>query len=125
MGEDVDSRNFTRQDRQQYRGKVRRCLDVLAQMLAEARFDFERPLTGLEIEFNLIDADQDRFRSCIGICRAPGEMTDPSPQPVFGLERCAAKLDDPTTVDRFDLSGERKRVDSQIDQQRLVRLLAA
>jgi hypothetical protein len=28
-------------------------------MLAEARFDFERPLTGLEIEFNLIDADQD------------------------------------------------------------------
>ena len=30
MGEDVDSRNFTRQDRQQYRGKVRRCLDVLA-----------------------------------------------------------------------------------------------
>ena len=59
MGEDVDSRNFTRQDRQQYRGKVRRCLDVLAQMLAEAKFDFERPLTGLEIEFNLIDADQD------------------------------------------------------------------
>ena len=59
MGEDVDSRNFTRQDRQRYRGKVRRCLDVFAEMLAEARFDFERPLTGLEIEFNLIDADQD------------------------------------------------------------------
>ena len=59
MGEDVESRTFTRQDRQRYRGKVRRCLDVFAEMLAEARFDFERPLTGLEIEFNLIDADQD------------------------------------------------------------------
>jgi hypothetical protein len=59
MGQDVDSRNFTREDRQRYRAKVRRCLDVLAQMLAEARFDFDRPLTGLEIEFNLIDADQD------------------------------------------------------------------
>jgi gamma-glutamyl:cysteine ligase YbdK (ATP-grasp superfamily) len=59
MGEDVDSRTFTRQDRQQYRAKVRRCLDVFARMLAEARFDFDRPLTGLEIEFNLIDAGQD------------------------------------------------------------------
>jgi hypothetical protein len=59
MGQDVDSRNFTREDRQRYRAKVRRCLDLLAQMLAEARFDFDRPLTGLEIEFNLIDADQD------------------------------------------------------------------
>ena len=27
-------------------------------MLGEAKFDFERPLTGLEIEFNLVDADQ-------------------------------------------------------------------
>ena len=59
MGEDVEVRNFTRQDRQQYRAKVRRCLDVFARMLAEAKFDFERPLTGLEIEFNLIDAVQD------------------------------------------------------------------
>ena len=59
MGEDVESRNFTRQDRQQYRAKVRRCLDVFARMLAEAKFDFERPLTGLEIELNLIDAEQD------------------------------------------------------------------
>ena len=59
MGEDVEVRNFTRQDRQQYRAKVRRCLDVFARMLAEAKFDFERPLTGLEIELNLIDAEQD------------------------------------------------------------------
>jgi len=47
-----------RQDRQQYREKVRRCLDVFARMLTESKFDFERPLTGLEIEFNLVDDEQ-------------------------------------------------------------------
>ncbi|MGX7680543.1 glutamate-cysteine ligase family protein [Jatrophihabitans sp. DSM 45814] len=59
MGEEVASTEFTRKDRQRYRAKVRRCLDVLARMLAESKFDFERPLTGLEIEFNLIDAHSD------------------------------------------------------------------
>jgi gamma-glutamyl:cysteine ligase YbdK (ATP-grasp superfamily) len=58
MGEDVAATKFSRQDRQLYRTKVRRCLDVLARMLTESRFDFERPLTGLEIEFNLIDESQ-------------------------------------------------------------------
>ena len=56
MGEDVTTtRTFTREDRQRYREKLRRCLDVFARMLAESKFDFERPLTGLEIEFNLVD----------------------------------------------------------------------
>jgi len=59
MGDDVDSIEFTRKDRQSYREKVRRCLDVFARMLTESKFDFERPMTGLEIEFNLIDADHD------------------------------------------------------------------
>jgi gamma-glutamyl:cysteine ligase YbdK (ATP-grasp superfamily) len=59
VGEDVASRVFTRADRQAYRMKVHRCLDVLARMLAEAKFDYQRPLTGLEIEFNLIDGASD------------------------------------------------------------------
>src|SRR3954470_9721634 len=59
MGDDVKSMEFTRQDRQSYREKVRRCLDVFARMLTESKFDFERPMTGLEIEFNLIDAGHD------------------------------------------------------------------
>ena len=59
MGQDVDRTEFTRQDRQLYREKVRRCLDVFARMLSTAKFDFERPMTGLEIEFNLVDSDQD------------------------------------------------------------------
>ncbi len=59
MGEDVARLTFTREDRQRYREKLRRGLDVFARMLAESKFDFERPLTGMEIEFNLVDANQD------------------------------------------------------------------
>jgi hypothetical protein len=56
MGQDVERRTFTREDRQRYRHKVRRCLDVFARMLAESRFDAERRSMGLEIELNLADA---------------------------------------------------------------------
>ena len=59
MGQDIDRTEFTRQDRQRYREKVRRCLDVFSRMLSESKFDFDRPMTGLEIEFNLIDEVQD------------------------------------------------------------------
>ncbi|MFG1707199.1 glutamate--cysteine ligase [Nonomuraea sp. M3C6] len=47
---------FSRDDRRKYREKVRRCLDVFAQMLGESRFELERPLAGLEIELNIVDA---------------------------------------------------------------------
>ncbi len=57
MGQDVELRTFTREDRQRYREKVHSCLDVFARMLAESQFDFERPQVGLEIELNLVDDD--------------------------------------------------------------------
>jgi hypothetical protein len=57
MGEVISARTFSREDRQLYRDKVHRCLDVLARMLAESRFDFDRPLTGMEVELNLVDDD--------------------------------------------------------------------
>ena len=59
MGQEVDARVFTREDRTRYRAKVRRCLDVFARMLRESRFDFERPMTGIEIELNLVDENCD------------------------------------------------------------------
>jgi len=55
MGDEVAQQEFTREDRTRYREKVRRCLDVFARMLREARFDAEAPMTGLEIELNLVD----------------------------------------------------------------------
>ena len=59
MGEDVAARNFSREDRQRYRQKLHSCLDVFGRMLSEAKFDFEEPLTGMEIEFNLVGDDFD------------------------------------------------------------------
>src|SRR5688500_5786675 len=55
MGQDVAKTQFTPEDRQQYRQKVRRCLDVFARMLSESRFDVERRSMELEIELNLTD----------------------------------------------------------------------
>ena len=55
MGEQVRATVFTREDRQRYREKVRRCLDVLERMLAQDRFDFDQHMTGMEIELNLVD----------------------------------------------------------------------
>jgi hypothetical protein len=59
VGEDVERREFSREDRTRYRHRIRRSLDVFAQMLREARFDAERPCTGMEIELNLVDEHAD------------------------------------------------------------------
>jgi len=55
MGEDVPAQEFTRADRTRHREKVRRNLDVFARMLREAHFDTDDPLTGMEVELNLVD----------------------------------------------------------------------
>jgi gamma-glutamyl:cysteine ligase YbdK (ATP-grasp superfamily) len=55
VGQDVTATVFSREDRQRYRDKVKRNLDVFARMLREARFDAERRSIGLEIELNLTD----------------------------------------------------------------------
>src|SRR3954469_20483879 len=55
MGEDVEAQEFTRADRTRYREKVHRCLDVFERMLSEERFDTDDPMTGLEVELNLVD----------------------------------------------------------------------
>src|SRR5919198_6181736 len=59
MGEEVTATTFSREDRQRYREKVKRCLDVFARMLREARFEPERRSIGLEIELNLTEETGD------------------------------------------------------------------
>src|SRR5919107_2035212 len=55
MGEEVDQQEFSRADRTQHREKLRRNLDVFARMLRDSRFDTDDPMTGLEVELNLVD----------------------------------------------------------------------
>ena len=57
MGKQIEPQSFSREDRLRYREKVRRCLDVFALMLNDFAFDTDKPLTGLELELNLIDDD--------------------------------------------------------------------
>jgi len=61
VGEDVSEQlkqsEFSRVHRREYRRKVQLCLDVFETMLAQSSFDFEKPLTGMEIECNLVDAE--------------------------------------------------------------------
>jgi gamma-glutamyl:cysteine ligase YbdK (ATP-grasp superfamily) len=56
MGRDVPAIAINRQDRRAYREKLRTCLDVFQRMLHESRFDGDSARIGLEIEFNLVDA---------------------------------------------------------------------
>ncbi len=57
MGREVDQREFSPEDRQRYRQKVRRCLDVFGLMLDQVTFDADELRTGLELELNLVDAE--------------------------------------------------------------------
>src|SRR5256885_15548689 len=55
VGQDVPAVVFSHEDRRRYRDKVRQCLDALARMLGEDRFEGEQSLVGLEVELNLVD----------------------------------------------------------------------
>ena len=57
MGEEVTQTEYSRAHRCEYRRKVQLSLDVFETMLAPSSFEFDRPLTGMEIECNLVDAD--------------------------------------------------------------------
>ena len=57
MGQDVDRTVFDRHARQRYRASVRRCLDALAAMLREHPFAADEPMTGMEVELNLVGPD--------------------------------------------------------------------
>jgi gamma-glutamyl:cysteine ligase YbdK (ATP-grasp superfamily) len=74
MGEEVEAQEFSRADRTRHREKVRRCLDVFARMLREARFDTDDPMTGLEVELNLVD---DRGDPALKNAEALEKIADP------------------------------------------------
>ncbi|MFH8558490.1 glutamate-cysteine ligase family protein [Streptomyces celluloflavus] len=57
MGEKVAADGIGLADRERYRRKLHRCLEGLARLLKEKRFDRPKNLIGLEIELNLADAD--------------------------------------------------------------------
>lgn len=81
MGEEVKRTAYNHAHRQEYRRKVQLCLDVFETMLAQSSFEFERPLTGMEIECNLVDADYQPAMSNRDVLAA---IADPAYQTELG-----------------------------------------
>ena len=57
------------------------CLDVFETMLAQSSFEFERPLTGMEIECNLVDAD---YQPAMSNQEVLASIADPAYQTELG-----------------------------------------
>jgi hypothetical protein len=81
MGDEVSGTGFTREERQRYREKVQLCLDVFERMLATTQFDAEQPMTGLEVELNLVDAGYQPFLGNMAVLE---EIADPAFQTELG-----------------------------------------
>jgi len=77
----VSTSTFTREQRQRYREKVQLCLDVFESMLGTETFEGERPLTGLEVELNLVDA---AFQPALKNFEVLDEIADPAFQTEIG-----------------------------------------
>lgn len=81
MGEEVKRSEYTREHRREYRRKVQLCLDVFETMLARSSFECERPLTGMEIECNLVDAD---YQPAMNNSEVLESIADPAYQTELG-----------------------------------------
>lgn len=79
MGVEVSAQTYTREERQRYREKVRQNLDVFEEMLNHSSFHFDRPMTGMEIELNLVDENLDPHFHNAEVLKAiadPGYQTE-------------------------------------------------
>ena len=81
MGDEVSSSQFSREERQRYREKVQLCLDVFERMLHSWPFDDSPPLTGLEMELNLVGDDQ---QPALVNAEVLAEIADPAYQTELG-----------------------------------------
>lgn len=81
MGKEVNRPNVSHAGGHEYRRKVQQCLDVFETMLAGSSFEFDRPLTGMEIECNLVDADYQPVMSNQDVLAA---IADPAYQTELG-----------------------------------------
>ena len=86
MGEEVEQQQFTREHRTRYRRKVREGLDVLERMLVESRFDADHPATGMEIELNIVDDDENPALLNMEVLEALGDPDFQTELAKFNLE---------------------------------------
>ncbi len=81
MGEEVKGTTFSGGQRRNYRRKVQLSLDVFETMLAQSSFEFERQLTGMEIECNLVD---EQYQPAMANREVLAAIADPAFQTELG-----------------------------------------
>ncbi|MDD7811506.1 glutamate--cysteine ligase [Mycobacterium sp. CSUR Q5927] len=82
MGDEVKRTDYSRTQRQLYRRKIQQCLDVFETMLAQSSFDCDdQPLTGMEIEANLVGGD---YRPVMANSDVLAAIDDPAYQRELG-----------------------------------------
>jgi hypothetical protein len=81
VGEEVKGTTFSGEQRREYRRKVQLSLDVFETMLAQSSFECERPLTGMEIECNLVD---EHYRPAMANRKVLAAIADPAFQTELG-----------------------------------------
>ncbi len=57
MGQEISQTTFTPEDRRLYRAKVKAGLEVLTRLYDEDRFEKDRDLMGVELEFHVVDGE--------------------------------------------------------------------
>ncbi|HEY7051766.1 MAG TPA: glutamate--cysteine ligase [Mycobacterium sp.] len=81
MGDEVKGSAFSGAQRRDYRRKVQLSLDVFETMLSESSFEFERQLTGMEIECNLVD---EQYQPAMANREVLAAIADPAFQTELG-----------------------------------------
>lgn len=81
MGEEVEATAFSGEQRRDYRRKVQLSLNVFESMLTQSSFDFERALTGMEIECNLVN---DAYQPAMANREVLAAVADPAYQTELG-----------------------------------------
>ncbi len=89
MGDEVSASRFSREERQRYREKVQLCLDVFERLITTWRFD-DKPLIGLEVELNLVDAD---YQPALVNTAVLKEIADPNYQTELGAYNIELNVD--------------------------------
>jgi gamma-glutamyl:cysteine ligase YbdK (ATP-grasp superfamily) len=90
VGDEVSASRFTREERQRYREKVQLCLDVFERLITTWTFDESEPLTGLEVELNLVDDD---YQPALVNAAVLEEIADPSYQTELGAYNIELNVD--------------------------------
>lgn len=89
VGDEISASRFSREERQRYREKVQLCLDVFERLITTWRFD-DKPLTGLEIELNLVGAD---YQPALVNAAVLEEIADPNYQTELGAYNIELNVD--------------------------------